>query len=211
MPLPRESLTIEGGCNCCAVRYRVEIPSFDRRPVHLAGDPEAQREEIRLPMVATDNCNDCRRATGSILPFWICAPISMVSGLYLPRSDSSSVAEEPKAGTWLPATNMFKPTATSEKTFLTFYKSSEVARRSFCGRCGTNLTYTYFGPTPDGWVETVDIVLGTVDRKYLEGRDLAPERHLWWDYGIDWIKDFTINGASQLDKHPDSDVSKVAH
>lgn len=211
MPLPSEPLTLQGGCNCRAIRYKIDIPTISDRPLHFAGASESHQEKVTLPMIVTDHCNDCRRATGSILPFWICTPISMVSASCIARSDSVDRPEfdvDPTAAKWLPATEIFNPGTASEKTFLTFYESSEGRRRSFCGRCGTNLAYSIF-PTPEGWPEMLDVVLGTVDREYLEGHNLAPERQLWWDCGIDWIRRFTTEGACQLAKHPSYEVGDL--
>ena len=207
MPLPNEPLTIQGGCNCRAIRYKIDIPAISDRPLHFARGSQDQ-DKVHLPMVVIDHCNDCRRATGSILPFWICAPISMVatsciarsSSIYQPKADTNPTATE-----WLPATEIFNPNTASANTLLTFYESSEGRRRSFCGRCGTNLAYSIF-PTPEGWPEMLDVVLGTVDREYLQGHHLAPERQLWWDCGVDWIRTFTNEGAGHLAKHPSYEV-----
>ncbi|KAL7954528.1 hypothetical protein V8C34DRAFT_294143 [Trichoderma compactum] len=40
MPLPHEPITIHGGCNCGAVRYRINVPSFEQRPLHFVHAPE---------------------------------------------------------------------------------------------------------------------------------------------------------------------------
>ena len=55
----------------------------------------------------------------------------------------------------------------------------------------------------------LDVVLGTVDREFLEGDNLVPERQLWWDCGVDWIQRLTIKGASHLVKHPSYEVGNV--
>jgi len=41
---------------------------------------------LTLPFVTIDHCNDCRLATGSLLPFWICTPVAYVSARLLQRS-----------------------------------------------------------------------------------------------------------------------------
>lgn len=53
------------------------------------------------------------------------------------------------------------------------------------------------------------MVLGSIDREFLEGDSLAPERQLWWDCGVDWIQRLTVEGAGHLVKHPSYDVTKV--
>ena len=178
MPLNDDALTVEGGCNCGAIRFKIDIPAVSERPLHFSGGSEQHEAPVRLPMIVIDHCNDCRRATGSILPFWICTPIAMLSASCVMRS---SAGHRPSAQTtstnqkWIPAKDIFEPCIASEETFITFYESSEGRRRSFCGRCGTNLAYSIF-PTPEGWPEMLDIVLGTIDREYLEKDNLAPER-----------------------------------
>lgn len=89
MPLPDEALTVTGGCNCGAIRYRIAIPPVSDRPAHfavVATEGESQKEASpRLPMVITDHCNDCRSATSSILPAWILTPEDMITLSCLPR------------------------------------------------------------------------------------------------------------------------------
>ena len=207
MPLRAEPFTIEGGCNCRAVRYKIDIPALSSRPFYPAGGAE---KNIRTPTIVTDHCNDCRQATGSFLPAWILTPISMISASCVTRSDST---DKPKCDVdqpvWIPATKVFTPSTASENTFLSFDESSEGRRRTFCGRCGTNLSYAIF-PALEGWTEMLDMVFGTLDRKYLEDKSLAPERQLWWDYGIDWIKSFSSEGADNVAKHPSYEVDKLA-
>jgi hypothetical protein len=62
---------------------------------------------------------------------------------------------------------------------------------------------------PEGWPDMLDIVLGTADREDLDSKALQPERQLWWDYGIGWIKDMTVQGFSSLPKHPDYRVNEI--
>ncbi|MCJ1453996.1 hypothetical protein MMC28_004346 [Mycoblastus sanguinarius] len=166
-------------------------------------------------MVAIDHCNDCRRATGSALPLWLACPIAFISSSCLLRSSVStrqnSVDEEVDLGgargPWLPAAEMFLPGPASSDSFLTFYVSSKGRRRSFCGRCGTNLAYAMF-PTPVGYPDMLDVVLGTVDREYLEHEWMVPERMMWWDCGIDWIQKFSSDGA-HVPKHPTHKIDEV--
>ena len=105
MPLPDHPLTIHGGCNCGAIRYvalqpsilriltliraryKVAVPSHTDRPLHPFSDAQSKGGEVRLPFIAIDHCNDCRRATGAVLPHWFCAPIEIVSGSAVSRTD----------------------------------------------------------------------------------------------------------------------------
>jgi hypothetical protein len=93
---------------------------------------------------------------------------------------------------WMPATDVFTPTLVDQDHFLRWYESSHERWRWFCSRCGTNLAYT--AVCPAGFPNMLDITLGSVERRYLETEALIPERHLWWDYGIDWVRDLSIEG-----------------
>lgn len=37
-----------------------------------------------------------------------------------------------------------------------------------------------------------------------------PERHLWWDYGIDWIRRLATQGYGVLPIHPDDRIAEKA-
>ena len=200
MPVPKEAFTIEGGCNCNAIRYKIDIPAFDSRPFRSTIEtPLDPKDEVRLPYIITDHCNDCRKATGSIMAFWICSPPEMISVSCIARSGES---ETLKPTPWVTAAEVFRGHGPqTHKTFLTFYKSSPDVSRGFCGRCGTNLTF--YGKPPEGYTEMIDIVLGTIDREYLEGYQLSPERQLEWDFGIDWIQKLSIEGQGHLPKYHD--------
>jgi hypothetical protein len=56
---------------------------------------------------------------------------------------------------------------------------------------------------PEGFPDMLDITLGSVDRHHLDSDALVPERHLWWDYGIDWIRRLATEGYGALPIHPD--------
>ncbi|KAK1244528.1 hypothetical protein MKX07_003327 [Trichoderma sp. CBMAI-0711] len=217
MPLPHESLTITGGCNCGAVRYRITIPSFEHRPIHFVHGPEEASDPAtpRLPLVCICHCNDCRAATGSILPAWCLTPQEMFSLSLLPRKDqhdsidamqslrlaphdASGDSQRPPyvpghgilsgggessaaAGTWL---RVFCSTNSKVEG----WDVDKRIYRSFCGRCGTNIAYLVY-PMPFKFRDMVDVVLGTVDRGIIQEEWMRPERQLWHDYGVPWIKD----------------------
>ncbi|KAJ8066069.1 hypothetical protein OCU04_005161 [Sclerotinia nivalis] len=215
MPLPSTPLTIHGGCNCRTLHYRLQIPQVSERPLYpycckaqsasqsesKSGDEykDESGEEVRLPMIAIDLCNDCRRATGSILPIWICCPMDYI---WLCVSDGDSyqevgagevkghgdVSEErgDKGGneseeknrkeTWVKATSVFLPSNPSDPaspqppSSLGTYSSSTLRTRYWCNKCGTHLAYRVH-PMPAGWPEMLDILLGTIDREDLEMED----------------------------------------
>ncbi|KAK5996416.1 hypothetical protein PT974_01750 [Cladobotryum mycophilum] len=222
MPLPREPIAIRGGCNCGAVRYRITIPSFEERQLYFVHAPEeaSNPETPRLPLICFCHCNDCRAATGSLLPSWCLAPKEMVTISCLPSQDddgsmqrlrlaphdASGDSERPS---YVPAYGLVSGTEPTTGTWLRVYRGTDESmegwdvdkrvHRSFCGRCGTNLFYVIC-PMPNKFTNMVDVYFGTVDREDLEKPWAQPERQVWHNYGISWIKD----AVKDLDgpKHP---------
>lgn len=130
----------------------------------------------------------------------------MVSILCIPRSN-----DDHAEGPWRSAREVLQQpiaAAAGGDTFLAFYESSEARRRGFCVKCGTNLMY-YLDAPEDGWADMLDVALGTVDQEQLAKGELAPERQLWWDCGIDWIKEMTVGGMGQLPRHPTYKAKEV--
>lgn len=203
MGLPSTAIEFQGGCNCQAIRYKVSLPIFSERPSNPYRDPGADIGDLRLPMVAIDHCNDCRRATGSIIPMWLCAHLPTVSVKFTSRLDEAAGFDQ---DAWLPASTVFDPANGMDKTtFLAFYKSSEGRTRSFCGRCGTNISYCMDAgsiPTEWGWPETLDIPLGTIDRQHLEEEWFKPERQLWCEVGINWVRNLVAEEGKEMPAHP---------
>jgi hypothetical protein len=84
------------------------------------------------------------------------------------------------------------------------YSSSKGVTRTFCGHCGTHLTYRR-DRTREG-VEIpplVDITVGSLDDSWLQV--IRPERHLWWDSAIGWVRDMFGQGQGVL-KHSDGNI-----
>jgi hypothetical protein len=172
MPLPDEAITVTGGCNCGAIRYRIAIPPVSQRP-NLPFSPPS--EGITLPVSMTCHCNDCRRATASLLApaiLQVPAPMITVSALS-PGSGSSSGSAAPTRITgrvldvladdydaakadadrppYRPATEVLRAMADDEPTWLRFFHSFDCGAsfsRAFCGRCGTHFCF-HFALTPD--------------------------------------------------------------
>lgn len=204
MPLPKTAFAIHGGCNCAAIRYTVNVPEFSSRPQNPYRTHGAKLDEdLRLPMVAVDHRNDCRQGTGAILPMAFIAEIGTVFTKCVMRSD-------PKTRKEITAEELFNSEIVTEHdVFLTFYKRSEECSRWFCGRCGTNIAYMTepAAVLPEwGWPKMLELWLGTVDREdFGNDDDLAPERQLWCQSGVDWIKRFARNGVPE---HP---LSRIDH
>ncbi|MCJ1300984.1 hypothetical protein MMC08_003783 [Hypocenomyce scalaris] len=207
MPLPDTPLTIHGGCNCRAIRYEINIPALSVRPLH-----PFSHASVHIPFIAICHCNDCRRATGALTMAAICNPTEFVRISLLPRSSplpplGKTRVEPPNDDAereWIPAQEVFQPSDVLKApldSFIASYKPSEGVTRTFCARCGTNVTYSRY-PMPEGWPEMLDILMGTIDREDLENGQLRPERHVWWDKGIDWVKKLFSEGDEGMPKHP---------
>jgi hypothetical protein len=53
-----------------------------------------------------------------------------------------------------------------EKTYISHFESSKDSHRTFCGRCGTHLTFHYSGKTKESmkhWGPILDISTGSLD------------------------------------------------
>ena len=211
MTLPDTPVTIHGGCNCRAIRYKISLPPVSERPLNPYHDPGTDIGGIRLPMVAIDHCNDCRRATGALIPFWIATHLPTVTASVRSRSGQSGDGEEEE--TWHPAAEVFdRDSSVSKDSFLAFYESSKDRIRSFCGQCGTNLAYRMDkASVPDlqGRPEMLDVLLGTVDREDLEKEWFVPERALWSNFGIDWVRKLVREGAGGTPEHPLWKINEV--
>jgi len=206
MSVPSHPFEIRGGCNCRSVRYKLTVPTFSERPLNIYCDNEHVSDEKRFPMVVLDHCNDCRRATGALIPAWICGPTAFISASCIPRTqkalknrkevgDNESEGDDDRV--WYPAEDILHPDSEMSKdSWLQWYASSEVTRRAFCGRCGTNLFYTNLVSYKKHWPKMIDIALGSVDHNDLEKEELRPDRQLWCNFGIDWVKELVRDGKA---------------
>ena len=127
--------TLEGGCQCGAVRYRI------------TGEP--------VP-AALCHCSMCRRAHAAPAVAW-----AMVA-----ESQLQFLAAEPA-----------------------IYESSPGARRGFCPRCGTQISFT-----ADYLPGLVDITIGSLD----DPARVPPTLHYWESRRLPWLQ-----LADGLPRHPE--------
>lgn len=208
MRLPDHSFTLHGGCNCGSIRYRITVPELCLRPTH----PRSKDGDIHFPLIAADHCNDCRDATGSILPAWICAPADMLSVSFRPAPSPPSFKHDRnntntvEAAIYHPAmTALRQNSPESRGSTLRWYVSSPNRTRTFCGHCGTNLTYAIL-PMVEGYPDIYDVVLGTLDRGDFEKGWVQPERCVWWGRGVGWVQGMMSQGLGGP-RHDTGDVS----
>ena len=162
MSVPSEATTVTGGCSCGAIRYRITIPEASQRPSLPFAPPEAG---LQMPYSTTCHCNDCRRASASLLPLAIVqVPMPMVTVSVLEQPHDADVllktgrvldvldenydqAEaDAKRPAYEPSADVLRATEDNgaRGTWLRFWHSFDCSSnfsRSFCGRCGTQVGF----------------------------------------------------------------------
>lgn len=95
---------------------------------------------------------------------------------------------------------------------VTAYNSSPECWRTFCTKCGSNLTYVCMEKRAG--VQKFDIVFGSLDRESLEKPGVRPTSHLYCRYGISWVMELLQEGdkslyGEKLDRHPEWDRREI--
>lgn len=181
------------------MRYTILVPSLLSRPV--LPDKDLLGAEIRPPEIILDHCNKCRRVSGAIIQAWFICPQEWVE---LSVTTENSLNPEKKASLFTTKDLIQSKPGTTPAVN---YHSSPEVTRSFCGRCGTNLLYVFEGREKNNPIPMVDIVLGSFDTESLEMEGVRPDRHFYWDSGIEWVKNLVVEGDSilngeRLPRHP---------
>ncbi|KAF8860240.1 hypothetical protein BDZ45DRAFT_741603 [Acephala macrosclerotiorum] len=192
MPLPNHAFTLHGGCNCHAIRYKIDVPVFKDRFLHPTRHQEHLPEEdkIRFPMSLICHCNDSRSSSGALINYGLACLNEYVSFKFELRPSSSSdqvQTEEKLSKEWIPASSIFPPSPFPERkdTYLSFYQSSEKP-----------------------WPKFLDIWTGTIDKAGLEregedekGEWLRPVGHIWVDVEIPWVGRLACEGSGRCPRH----------
>ncbi|KAK5264844.1 hypothetical protein LTR99_009050 [Exophiala xenobiotica] len=205
--LPKEAVTLTGGCYCEAIRYTIRVPIWENRPpVPGALDtPISATETVqtRIPIIDIDHCNNCRKTSGALVQCWFICPVGWIEWDILSKESPGEIFHL----STIEAVGPSSDNLTSPSTFVTRFNASDRGTRTFCSRCGTTLTYISHQRigTPEA---IVDVTVGSLDRQSL---NLAkPDRHAWWTYGVDWIQNLLTKGdGGFLLKHANSDMSKT--
>lgn len=117
--------SIEGGCLCGAVRYRIQAE----------------------PLISgTCQCRSCRRAAAAAIVPWI-----TVNSEYFAFTSGRPVE----------------------------FNSSPPVTRSFCGCCGTQLTYRHAS-----YVGKIDVTTCSLD----DPEAFPPVGHAWTSHKLKWVK-----------------------
>ena len=53
----------------------------------------------------------------------------------------------------------------------------------------------------------LDVVMGTIDRADLELDAMIPERAVWWNMGIEWVRKMAREGLGDIPEHPITNVA----
>jgi hypothetical protein len=174
--LPPEPVSLTGGCFCSAVRYTIAVPALASRDFfpHPVATHHGASNDARLPLVTLDHCQDCRRATGTVVQSWFICPRRWVRFALQPRDDDRepSYADpfSPTEAVDCPADDVVAPSADLlRRSYLACYNSSPDVGRCFCSRCGTTLTYAFTGPLNSKTPPLVDLALGTLDAECIVG------------------------------------------
>lgn len=208
--LPLSPFTLTGGCLCSAIRYNIEIPPLEARPLIPNALPTPINDQgdtvpTRMPLIGLDHCSDCRRACGGLVQCWFICQLQWVE-FKLQERGSDYVKTYTCAEVANPSP------ATVQETYLGHFESSKNTQRCFCGRCGTGVTYHYSEDRGASWTlgPIVDIAVGTLDDESI--KMVKPERHLWWEHGTEWVKTMMDGGdLAWMIRHPSGRPSQVVN
>jgi hypothetical protein len=206
--LPKTPFQLNGGCFCSAIRYTIsvpelserrEIPKFGATPDRLLTPLNEVNE--RMPIVTLDHCNSCRRVPGVILDSWVICPPSWVEFTLQPRISSLESPDEKEPFKVEALAYLMEATSWPERTYITHFKSSECSNRTFCGKCGTHLTFWFDGPKSplrQALGDFFDIATGTLDKESVEIEGFSPIMQMWADDGINWVTKLVNEGKKGL-------------
>ncbi|PVH75770.1 hypothetical protein DL98DRAFT_518462 [Cadophora sp. DSE1049] len=206
--LPETAFQLKGGCFCSAIRYMISVPSLEARP-KIPSDPKKEifppnKVSERLPMITLDHCTSCRRIAGTIIESWFICPQAWVQFTLQPRTTTGAGTTSPDESITPTMMEYLMPDKDlQDKTYLSYFSSSEDVNRTFCGKCGTHLTYYCSDapgtmPTREHWGPYFDVAGGTLDREFLEMDGYRPNRYGWADDGISWVKRLLKEGEKSL-------------
>lgn len=206
--LPSTPFVLHGGCFCKAITYTISVPDLSSRPFipDIPARPFGPQTKVaeRMPMIDLDHCNSCRRVAGTIVQCWLICPQKWATFSLLSRTDqTNSNTTEERTASFSTAEILRPGKELEERTFIKGFDSSEHAHRTFCGRCGTPLSFMYSGTDDEmakaeNWGPYLDIALGTLEKESAEMEGMRPGRQGWFGDGIEWVKKVFDEGGKSL-------------
>lgn len=199
--LPKTPFQLRGGCLCSSIQYTINVPELASRPIIPEDRDEylVPRNEVNshLPLITLDHCNSCRRAPGAIVESWFICPQSWIEFRLKSRPGASKVrdesldAKEEQHFVQPTTLEVLKPDETlTQSTYLSHHESSLHSERTFCGKCGTHLTFLNSGPKGklgESWGPYCDVSVGSMDKESVEIEGFAPFWQVWEEEGISWV------------------------
>ncbi|KAJ8613212.1 hypothetical protein MRB53_037078 [Persea americana] len=106
---------------------------------------------------------------------------------------------------WHPFPSVVDPSSTIPGCSLSFSHRDHpdhplTITRAWCSKCGTPLTYSMRErPGAKPWPEPkmVEIVLGTLDREWLEEEWIMPDMQYWWGVRVPWVGRVSVHGLGR--------------
>lgn len=204
--LPATPFTLTGGCFCSAISYKISVPELSARagvPKIFTAPALGPQNEVteRLPIITIDHCNSCRRIAGALAECWFICPQSWMQFSLLQKS-SDAISELMTARLEPETLAVLKGDEELLKsTYLSHFSSSENVHRTFCGKCGTHLTFHFARGAKKGyehWPPIFDVAVGTMDKESLEMEGFGARRQGWQQDGIGWFQRLLKDGEEKF-------------
>lgn len=155
-----------------------------------------------MPFISIDHCESCRVGSGGLVQSWMIMPQAWVTFDLQPKKEGHSLVQSYAAhDVVMPVERII------EETSLRVYKSSMDVHRTFCGACGSTLTWASDDNEKAGYGPILDLAVGTLDRDSIVM--VKPDRVGWWNDGIPWIRELLRNGDEGLVVNQEAIVSAV--
>lgn len=216
--LPKTPFQLHGGCFCTAIRYTISVPTLEERkalpkiPAYLERPRFVPINEVneRLPIISLDHCGSCRRISGAIVESWFICPPSWVEFTLQPRESGDEKEKEAIKAEGL--AYLQEDQTLAQRTWVTHFKSSEHANRTFCGKCGTHLTFfktDTMSPLRQMLGQFFDIAVGSLDKESVEMEGFGPSAQVWDKDGISWVVKLVNEGKKSLLADVSDEMSKL--
>ncbi|KAH8646288.1 hypothetical protein BX600DRAFT_444091 [Xylariales sp. PMI_506] len=210
MPFPSEPITLRGGCQCGAVRWRMALPERSERARHVYFTPGSEAADVRLPSAVVCHCDSCRLAVGSIGAYGLTTDMATLELSVLPRTtipNTSNRSDETRPAPYISSLELIdeKDTADISGLWLAHYESSPGRNRWFCGRCGSQLGMSAAkAALPPMFLSPriMNLWGASMDRDLLEKEWARPDHIMQCATAIPWVRRYVQGGAKEAEEHP---------